>query len=197
MEIANFTGSIQKKGLRNSKPISQLLFGMSGDLTDITNEEISVFIESQSGENISILKNIKVRPLILLAQHGEGAIHVDDDGLGGQVLSAGIELTPGNSIALTNDEVMIIDMAGLKAAQTYTLDGLEAPNLQRVITKYELKKILAGEASKDLDVAGYDKVCISGRANITEIDITFVNGFTGKYGPRELQHMMSETNDTR
>jgi hypothetical protein len=185
MEIfSGVTAKTKETNLRVNKAIQLLLVQCNDTFDNMSNETIKAYIETKDGANVQLIPSLRIKPLFILSQLGEGSgIEV------GGVTQLPITLAKGNALELENDETLIIDATNLRSAQTYDLDGFESPIIGRQALTYSTKKVLAGEAKLDLDLRGYTGMVIDNMSQISSLELTFVNGRTCKYNSRELKFL--------
>jgi hypothetical protein len=187
MEIfENITGVTQKKGLRVEKPIQSLAF--KTDATTL-NAEIEAYVETNKGENFTIMPKSSIKYLMEMAAAKEGHILMNPG------FEGSIDLSDTAAFDLQNDEVIVINITGLGSSQTYSLYGIEVPIKDRKLNQYTTKKIVNGDTTKYLDVREFEQIFVSNLSKIESVEITFLSGYTAKYTANELKAIMRSVND--
>lgn len=192
MRIVNAqTGVTEIQTLRVHKGISKLLIQSSAA---IGSETISLKITRKQGRETKIAHNMPIHVLAEISQHGEGANFV-----AGAVYNYTVSLTPKGqgSIDLANGDELVIDVAGLTGANTYSVYGLEAPGIASQVLIYDIKNVAAGTSNQiplTFDETAY--ICAVDKTNVDSLELTMKEtGQTLPYLAAEVAAVMYANND--
>lgn len=186
MLVYSETTKTKSGELRITRPIGALLISTDEVIEALANETISVFIEKANGSNIDIATNIPLRDFILSSVFGTASF----DGTAG--ISAMCEIANDGAIALGQNESIKVKLDNLKSAKTYTIHGIELPELTNEIVHFDRKTVLTEETSRQFDVTGADEAVITGIDNVDEMHVTYLNGNTVKYLQAEIKAIASD-----
>lgn len=188
MEIYNATGVTSTGIIPVTKSISTLIIGSSLDFNALSTEQIRIEVERANGSNFEITKGLMyLKDFILANTYGSDA--VVSDSARSLATVAVCEICNEGSIHLFEKDVIKVELRGLIALQTYTLNGIEEPQTSTMIYSFEHKSMGTDDTNKDFNVDGYDILVLDRDASIEEVNYTFSNGQVVKYNMFELEAM--------
>lgn len=185
MEIFSSAGKNLDKSdvLLLTKSIGSLVVSSTVAVDALVNEQISIEVERLSG-NLEITKgNMSLKDFILLTTFNGDAVTSDDV----YETTAECEICENGAIHLDEKDVIKIRLTGLDPAQTYVLNGIEAPDTSLAVLSLENKSMASDEKSKVFDVYDCDIVLLDAHASIEEIAYTYLNDVVVKYTLHELK----------
>lgn len=169
-----------------TKKIGAFLFKSSLEIEELTNESITIWIETNTDSNIDLCKSINLQHFILGSVFGDTTIYSDSG------LTALCELANEGNIPLEEGERIKFKLDNLKPTASYSINGIQYPVDTESLITFDRKTILAGESEKQFGIEGYNEMVLSNSDTIEEIEFTYVNGSTVKYPLLELQAMAYE-----
>lgn len=188
MKIYNGTGVTQTGIIPVTKSISTLIIASTLGFDALTTEQILIEVERANGSNFEITKGLMyLKDFILANTYGSDAITCDD-ALNLDFVAV-CEICNDGSIHLFEKDVIKIELRGLIAGQTYTINGIEEPQTSTQIYSFEHKSMGSDDKNKDFNVDGYDILVLDKSATIEEVNYTFANGQVVKYDLFELESM--------
>jgi hypothetical protein len=185
MEIFNSAGKALEKSevLLLTKSISSLVVSSSVPVDTMDDEQISIEVERLSG-NLEITKgNMSLKDFILLTTFNGDAVTSDEV----YETTAECEICENGAIHLDEKDVIKIRLSGLNPAETYVLNGIEAPDTSLSVLSLENKSMASDEKSKVFDVYDCDIVLLDSHSSIEEIAYTYINDVVVKYTLHELK----------
>jgi len=181
MEIFNKTGVITTGSIRVIRPVESLSIHSTKSFSDLSEEKINVYIESNSGNNTFIIPNLPLKSVVLASTFGESAINSQNG------FNAVIELGLEGAVYLDDGETMKVELTGLDSEATYIIDAIEAPEISTEIVDFEEKTILSEQTLRTIDVSDAAIMVLAGFDTITNATFKFINGKSVKYSSRELK----------
>ncbi len=188
------TGVTEVEGIEINRPMGALIIGVS-NLAALVDEQIRVYIEGGQRAGQDLVKKIKLLPVMVLAQHGDGSIFAEN---GGALHYCVIQIAKGGGIELRDKEFIKVDLTSLDNTATYAVHSLEAPGTHTGYIGYNFYPILDQLDEDRVDVRGADLAYITGQANITKFTKEFSREM--KSQPRDydsvgLRALENEAND--
>lgn len=183
MEIYNGTGKLKTGEQRVNRPIDAILFETDESIANLENETLDAFIEKTNGDDTHVAINGNLRRIILLCEYGQTSVDVSNG------ISAIIPIGVGGYPSLSEKESMKFALSDIKAAKTYSLNGIESPVQGGLVYGYDEKVVLADEISKKLNVEMFDTVALEGINSVDYINVTYRD--TGA-GERTVKLMQKE-----
>ncbi|TJY33386.1 hypothetical protein [Pontimicrobium aquaticum] len=199
MEIYNATAKTKSGELRVTKGIGALLITSSRKVSELVNEKITVFVERQDG-NVKILNKVLLKDFILASTFADGLVAGDTANSVG--LSALCEIakfvnmqtgeSSGGAIPLAGDEVIIVELTDLVSAQTYTVNGIEYPQIANAFVSSERKTINSDETVRELIVQHRNVMVLGSKSVLESIDMRFSNGRNVTYTKKEIEAISND-----
>lgn len=185
MELFTSEGkNLTKSGvLLLTKSIGSLIVSMSVDVEDLTTEQIKIEVERKTG-NLEITKGfMSLFDFIALTTFNDDAVTADAK----YKTTAVCEIAEDGAVFLDEKDVIKIELAGLKAAQTYVLNGIEEPQTSEKVLSFENKSMSSDDKDKNFEIEHCDLALIDNSDTITEVAYTFLNENVVKYTLHELR----------
>ncbi|CAD0006562.1 hypothetical protein [Flavobacterium salmonis] len=183
MKITSITGVSKSPELNVTKSIGSLILASSLEVSELTTEKISIYIERANGSNVILANKILLKDFVLASTYGSEAVQSDSD----YNFIALCEIANEGSIFLQEKESIKITLEDLVSAETYDLYGVEEPENTNELYFFEQKTVGSEEFNKKVDVAGNDLAIMTKDSTIDDVSYHFVNGQVVKYLPFELQ----------
>lgn len=183
MKITSITGVSKSPELNVTKSIGSLIVATSLQLSELSTEKVSIYIERANGSNVILANKILLKDFILASTYGSEAVQSDSD----YNCIALCEIANEGSIFLQEKESIKITLEDLISAEQYDLYGVEEPENTNQLYFFEQKTVGSEEFNKKVDVSGNDLAIMTKDSTIDDISYHFVNGQVVKYLPFELQ----------
>ena len=187
MKIASITGVTKSPELTHTKSIGGIILAINGlQLSDLTTEKISVYIERANGSNVILANKVLLSDFILASTFGSEATQSDAF----YETIALCELAHDGGIILGDKESIKINFDDLiDNSVTYDVYGVEEPEGTYDLYFFEQKTVASEEFSKKIDVRGFDLAIMKTDASVSDLSYRYENGQVIKYLPFELQTM--------
>jgi hypothetical protein len=183
MKITTLTGVLKSPELTVTKSIGSLIVATDLELSALTNEKISIYIERGNGSNVILANKILLKDFILASTYGTENTQSDAN----NATIALCELALDGGIYLDEKESIKILLEDLKSAKRYDLYGVEEPLTTNVLYFLEQKSVASEEFNKKIDVAGFDLAIMTVDESVSDLSYQYDNGQVVKYLPFELQ----------
>lgn len=183
MKIITLTGVTRSNEIQVTKSIGSLIVGTTLDLSALTTEKISIYIERANGSNVILANKVPLLDFILASTYGNEAVQSDAN----YDCIALCELALDGGIFLDEKESIKILLEDLISGETYDLYGVEEPSSSNHLYFFEQKTIASEDFNKKIDVDGFDLAIMTRKDSLQDISYGFENGQTVKYLPFELQ----------
>jgi hypothetical protein len=187
MKIISITGVVRSNEIAVTKSIGSLIIGTSLELSGLTTEKISAYIERANGSNVILANKVPLLDFILASTYGNEAVQSDEN----YKTIALCEMALDGGVYLAEKEKIIFLLEDLQADETYDLNGVEEPSSSNLLYFFEQKTIASEDFNKKIDVEGYDLAIMTRKDSLQDIAYGFENGQTVKYTPFELQTLSS------
>lgn len=183
MEIYKGTGVLKTGDKKVTKSIGALLIAMSKNVSALTNETITIWIERVNRGNVFLATSVKLQDFIALTSYGTENVQSSND----YKSIALCELTPdGAGLHLNEGESLQFKLEGLIAGDTYAIYGIEEPTTTMDFYLFDRKTVASEDVQRRLTVEGNELV-IFNTQSVNEFMIGYGNGVSIKYSPFELQ----------
>jgi hypothetical protein len=185
MELFTSQGkNLTKSGvLLLTKSVGSLIVSTSLDLEALTTEQIKIEVERKTG-NLEITKGfMSLFDFIALTTFNDDAVTADT----AFKTTAVCEIAEDGFVFLEEKDVIKIELIGLKAAETYVLNGIEEPQMSEKVLSFENKSMASDDKDKNFEIEHCDLALIDNSDTITEIAYTFFNDVVVKYTLHELR----------
>ena len=187
MEVVHIENQTKQNAVRVTKSIGALLVASSLPIESLTNETITLWVETNQGNNIDICKSTNLQHFILASVFGDTTINGKSGGI-----SAVCEIANMGNIGLEENESIKFNLENLKSTATYTFNGIQYPVDTESLITFDRKTILQGETEKEYQLQQYTEMVISNTDALQEIEFVYNNGASVKYDKRELEAMSYE-----
>lgn len=189
MKLTSFTGT-GKAGIKCFKPAQYLLLVGTGV---IDNAKVTVRVQdSETGKTDDIVSDILLDTLAKIATVNEGYYVRKKTATGGFIVP--VILSPDASVRLSNNRYLDIEVKGLAAGTSMDVYAVESPDQTDFFIRYNKMFVPKDETQKQF-MPGINEDMFIYHADITEIQLAYVNGATVTYTPAELEMLEMVSND--
>lgn len=188
MKIGSSTLVTKSAEFTVTKSIGGLILAVDGfDLSTLTTEKISIYIERANGSNVILANKVLLKDFILASTYGTSGTQSDAT----YECIAVCELAHLGGIALEEKESIKIQLDDLisTAGKVYDIFGIEEPIASNDLYFFEQKTVASEQFSKILDVKGFDLAIMTTHPSVQDVSYRYINGVVVKYLPFELQSL--------
>ncbi|TXI68908.1 MAG: hypothetical protein E6Q46_00350 [Flavobacterium sp.] len=183
MESYIATGRTKTDEQKITKSIASLIICSTKTVDELTNENITVWIERVNGSNVYLAQSVKLSDFLMLTNFGSDAIQSDAT----YKTIALCELSSDGAVQLNEGESLKYKIDSLISTHTYAVYTVEDPVNTLELFLFDRKTIGSEELQKSLDVRNADLCVIDMHPSIKEISFKYENGMQVKFLPFELR----------
>jgi len=189
MKVATLTGVINPEDVSITKGVGGIYLKTTYDLMGLLTTDdplLTVWIERGNGNNQYSCTNIPLKIFAHMSVFGGASMWKTVEG-GVTYFHAVCEITQGGAVALEPNDTIKLRLANLDPDDTFIICGMEDPDDIQEILAYDQKTVLTDDVSRNLRVANYGLMAITGALGMSEIRMTLENGRIVSMTPDELR----------